>query len=290
MKKYFDDPRLLRFPPHATGYSQRRAWVLATLCRLAYLDAGPERVAGLAEAGFIETADFDVRTEDVHTQGYLAEGPDYDVLVFRGTEPGELRDWITDIDLAARDLGSGVRAHNGFSSAYDSVKGAVADALRARKRPFYVTGHSLGGALAVLACFHIDAEPETRRRLAACYTFGCPRVGNFDFLVRLYKFALYQVVDGDDVVPHMPPRFFSQYGDSGDIRRLFVTRHGVVAVKGWGQDVFQRVRTWFWRQLSNLVFWVTYIPMSGRVMRWAPDALVSDHFIERYIERLKKLA
>jgi hypothetical protein len=290
MKKFFDDPRLLRFPPHATGYSQRRAWVLATLCRLAYLDAGPERAAGLAEAGFAAAADFDVRTKDAHTQGLLVAGPDYDVLVFRGTEPGEVRDWITDIDFGARDLGDGVRAHNGFCAAYDAVKDLVAAAMRERGRPFYVTGHSLGGALAVLACFHLDAEPETRRHLAACYTFGCPRVGNLDFLIRLYKFSLYQVVDGDDVVPHMPPRLFSQYGDSGDIRRVFETRRGVVAVKGWGQDLFQRLRTWFWRQLSTAVFWATYVPMVGRVLRWTPDALVSDHFIESYIARLKKLA
>ena len=47
----------------------------------------------------------------------------------------------------------------------------------------HATGHSLGGALATLAAYDIAtaAEAAGRQLNLACYTFGCPRVGNHAF-------------------------------------------------------------------------------------------------------------
>lgn len=44
-------------------------------------------------------------------------------------------------------------------------------------------GHSLGGALGVLAAYDIaaDAAREGHSIRLACYTFGAPRVGNHSF-------------------------------------------------------------------------------------------------------------
>lgn len=46
-----------------------------------------------------------------------------------------------------------------------------------------VTGHSLGGALAMLAAHDIAKALEAldRNTSVACYTFGAPRVGNYAF-------------------------------------------------------------------------------------------------------------
>ena len=54
----------------------------------------------------------------------------------------------------------------------------------------YVTGHSLGGALAQRATAALD-----RDTLAACYTFGSPRVATLAF-DRLDKAPHYRVVNG----------------------------------------------------------------------------------------------
>ena len=48
---------------------------------------------------------------------------------------------------------------------------------------FYVTGHSLGGALATLAAYDMRAIAKQYGNEAnvSCYTFGAPRTGNHAF-------------------------------------------------------------------------------------------------------------
>lgn len=46
----------------------------------------------------------------------------------------------------------------------------------------YRAGHSLGGALATLAAYDIQAACDCRDKLdLSCYTFGAPRTGNHAF-------------------------------------------------------------------------------------------------------------
>ena len=63
----------------------------------------------------------------------------------------------------------------------------------------YITGHSLGGALAVIATKELD-----RDTLAACYTFGSPRVGNEEFGEEI-RAPIYRIVNAADGVPRVPP-------------------------------------------------------------------------------------
>ena len=65
--------------------------------------------------------------------------------------------------------------------------------------PLYITGHSLGGALAVVATWY-----QSSQRLAACYTFGAPRVCNEE-LIDWFKTPIYRVVNGPDPVSFVPP-------------------------------------------------------------------------------------
>ena len=64
--------------------------------------------------------------------------------------------------------------------------------------PIFVTGHSLGGALATLGAAYLSGWG-----LAACYTFGAPRVGNKEFSSSLQT-PIYRVVNPLDTVPHIP--------------------------------------------------------------------------------------
>ena len=72
----------------------------------------------------------------------------------------------------------------------------------------FVTGHSLGGALAVLAAVDIkhNISPNTKVTL---YTYGQPRVGNdefSDFIFSKLDQTYVRVTHYDDAVAHGPPR------------------------------------------------------------------------------------
>ena len=64
-----------------------------------------------------------------------------------------------------------------------------------------MTGHSLGGALALIATKEI-----ARASIGACYTFGSPRVAGYGF-ARKIKTPIYRVVNARDIVPRVPPVF-----------------------------------------------------------------------------------
>ena len=86
--------------------------------------------------------------------------------------------------------------------------------------PLYITGHSLGGALAVIASIRIT-PPD---RIAACYTYGCPRVGDAEFTNQLWKIPVYRQVHSSDIVPRVP--FGFGYRQTGDLR--YIKRSGTL--------------------------------------------------------------
>ncbi len=143
------------------------------------------------------------------TQGFMArrevgEGVNsMTVLVFRGTEK-KLSDWKTDLRIAMKTVeGRTGRIHSGFLDAYEQVREKIEATIKqevesGRTVRLFVTGHSLGGALAVVATRFLPAE-----YLAACYTFGSPRVGDRE-LSRVFKTPIYRIVNASDAVPRIP--------------------------------------------------------------------------------------
>ncbi len=123
------------------------------------------------------------------------------VLAFRGTEKS-IQDWKTDLRaklVPARDELKPGRIHQGFQESYYAVEADIERELeRFPGEPLYVTGHSLGGALAVVATRFLDAG-----NLAACYTFGSPRVGDLS-LAKEFKTPIYRMVNAADAVPRLP--------------------------------------------------------------------------------------
>ncbi len=75
--------------------------------------------------------------------------------------------------------------------------------------PLYVTGHSLGGALATLTAYHALVHHDD----VHLYTFGCPRVANRPLAEQMdakLQDRAYRCVHGWDIVPRIPP-FFSYH-------------------------------------------------------------------------------
>jgi triacylglycerol lipase len=169
-----------------------------------------------------------VRDDATDTLGFVAAAGERAFVVFRGTR--DLRNWITDLDCrrvnAASALCADGRAagstpqpevHEGFLRALESVWERVAEALgrmAAGKRDLFFAGHSLGGALAMLATARWE-ELNCQLKIdnlqfpisAWLYTFGQPRVGNGAW-ARWYDGRLrgrsFRVVHAQDVVARMP--------------------------------------------------------------------------------------
>lgn len=85
---------------------------------------------------------------------------------------------------------------------------SIIQGLRAlhRNAPIYVTGHSLGGAIATLA---VPDLKEIFGNIHTLLTFGEPRVGNTEFS-KFYPSVIkgLRVVHYADIVPHIPPASF----------------------------------------------------------------------------------
>ncbi|CAK9860162.1 unnamed protein product [Sphagnum jensenii] len=155
------------------------------------------------------------------------------VIAWRGTEPFNTWDWSTDIDFSWARFQNGMAVHLGFLEAlglchptsglsddiiandsqmlaYDDITKIVAKLLFDNPHAqLFVTGHSLGGALAAVygAMLHYNAETEITDRLAAIYTFGQPRVGDQNFANYAHeklKGHYNRVVYCNDIVPRVP--------------------------------------------------------------------------------------
>ncbi|RHY19233.1 hypothetical protein DYB25_007232 [Aphanomyces astaci] len=100
--------------------------------------------------------------------------------------------------------------HEGFWVAYQTVAGRVLAAIEClhsqSPRPVYVTGHSLGGALAILCS--LDVALKWGSHQVTCTTFGCPRVGGnaFKKLYNAHVPATFRFVNSRDPICHSPIR------------------------------------------------------------------------------------
>lgn len=152
------------------------------------------------------------------TQGFackrIAPNEDpYIVIAFRGTEK-KVSDWLTDARAVPTQVGA-TKVHTGFfealkastgedgKTALDKVKEVLdsPETKDANGEPLrlFITGHSLGGALALLTTKLLAPDVN-----GACYTFGAPRIANYEYFERV-KTPVYRVVNSSDIVPRVPP-------------------------------------------------------------------------------------
>lgn len=200
--KYFEHEELLLPPVKRAAYSDRTAWLMAKMSKLAYLPFekdDTELKSALLEAGFVLVKTFN---QD-GTQVFLAKRDSDKMVVFsfRGTQQEDPRDIITDLRANFYQQ-NGVKIHDGFYKAFKCIEDAVKSSAEILKDfSLYVTGHSLGGALALIATRALNSD-----NLAACYTFGGPKVGNEEFDDEI-KPPIYRIVNAYDVVPLSPPTY-----------------------------------------------------------------------------------
>jgi len=245
------------------AYSDRTAWILATCSQLAYQMTPSKKVGGLT-AGlkpFGLKLDQPFYCDKNQNSAYLAIHKTYAVLAFKGTVPSEPETVATDARFLFRPWKFG-EVHTGFLDTAEELRPRIEKAVRKIKTPIFITGHSLGGALALLASILLKG----RERFAACYTYGCPRVGNEQFADRLFKVPVYRCVHRADIVPGVPLLVMG-YRQYGDVR--FLSDDNKVC--GGSEAIWRR-------------FCATYLSP------WNWFGCVSDHGIENYIRILHEYA
>jgi hypothetical protein len=134
-----------------------------------YVDAGAIVGGGPAE----EVAFFRHAATELAAYGEM-QG-DRAIIAFRGTLVSRKANWLVDIDCRFRGTPS---RHRGFGDGWASLRPAITQWLAARApKTIVLTGHSLGGAMAVLAAYDLAEHWP----IAEVTVFGCPRAGTGAF-------------------------------------------------------------------------------------------------------------
>ena len=106
-------------------------------------------------------------------EGYLLKSQDDYVLSFRGTS--SKGDVIADLKARMKPEAQGAKVHRGFKGELDKLWPSIEKAL-VDVDSLYVTGHSLGAAMATIAASRMQ------HKVLALITFGSPRVGTKEFV------------------------------------------------------------------------------------------------------------
>lgn len=232
-------------------------------------------------------------------------------IAFRGTEKS-FADFRTDIKASFRTEnldGIETRLHSGYFKALEAVAEDLQQEIaNGGFSQLFITGHSLGGALAILFTRIYQRDVN-----GACYTFGAPPVGGVEIQYML-KTPVYQIINEVDIVPRLPSpiiaavfrasfifaRFmiklilsplawaFSGSWDErliSSLKNLGKYRHpGYVSyLKGSGNEAHLRYNV----DTADLFKW--WLAVATRRLAGA-KRLIADHSIELYAEKLKSHA
>ncbi|MFF2089786.1 lipase family protein [Paenibacillus sp. NPDC058174] len=144
--------------------------------------------------------------------GFILESEQDIIIAFRGTS--STNDWISDVlasqiqfpYLAEEDC----LTHYGFTEIYSSAREQIIACLGelSPDKTLYITGHSLGGALATLCA--VDAAANTNHTAPNLFTYGSPRAGNPEFVkvFTAYVPSSLRIANLFDIVTYAPPAVY----------------------------------------------------------------------------------
>jgi triacylglycerol lipase len=167
----------------------------------------PESIAPLARANGLVR----IRQGDGWFSGEERDSAIDCVIAFRGTQPLSLDDWQADLAAIKHE---GV--HRGFKRRLAEIWPQITAGLPSNARRFWLTGHSLGGALAILAAVELVKQ---RDCMVSVYVYGTPRVGSAAFALEYRRLHLHNRTfrhrNQCDVVASIPPASLFRYRHVG---------------------------------------------------------------------------
>ena len=122
------------------------------------------------------------------------------LIVVRGT--ANVENVVVDASIKlVKDELAHAYLHEGFAYGAKAVLNALAPDLN-RQTGIDITGHSLGGAVAVVLGMYLDSGGY---RVDNLYTFGQPKVTNIPGSVKFAHLHILRFVTPDDLIPLVPP-------------------------------------------------------------------------------------
>jgi predicted lipase len=137
---------------------------------------------------------------DTQVSYFLTQINGVQVITIRGT--ANAQNVMVDLDInLKKDEALGIQVHQGFALSAAAVYEDVKPLLN-KGMPVETTGHSLGGAVAVLLGMYLQVDGYN---LQAITTFGQPKVSNVRGSIAFSNLPLTRIVTPKDLVPLVPP-------------------------------------------------------------------------------------
>lgn len=198
---------------YTTTLNQANAYWMAVLAKAAYKKRSPDdhdpdetqilKDLQQKDSGFSSVKGYSKNS----AQAILVEHKEYLCMVFRGTD--EIADWLDNINAFPEHVLFG-KFHRGFWNSVEDIwkdiYGDYTELFSKKRRPLFLAGHSLGGAMATVAAARlIDKDLP----FVSVYTFGQPRVMsrstsrifNMEAKSRFFRFH-----NNNDLVTRVPSR------------------------------------------------------------------------------------
>lgn len=187
---------------------------------------------------------------------------------YRGTQTAP--EWQEDMEVQQVQLmevkgmkGKPVLVHSGFYNAYKEVRSTVrkivSDAVAVDPSiTVYVSGHSLGAAIATLCMADFAAAPIANLQDVRGYVFAPPRVGNSAFVSMLLGAAagpvvreLHFIANDADIVPTLPLAVHPNFKDTS--KPLLYTQFPLLRfTDDWGSWVLNHTMPIYVTNLTKL--------------------------------------
>ena len=176
------------------------------------------------------------------------------IVAFAGTN--DFADWLTNLNVDKVDW-RGFQLHEGFHTGEADLFRQLASHYQDELSNVWITGHSLGGALATLHALRF-AEGYGTECLRGVYTFGSPRCmdrRSADMCDRLMRPRHWRIVNGNDIVPRVP--IWLRFKHCG--QHIRINRYGSIVHRP--------------TPLGTLI---------DRVLGYRAD-LITNHFVDKYL-------
>ena len=169
--------------------------------------------------------------------GFILSSKQHNIIVFRGTK--RTMEWVLNINAVYATKKSKMfsqygAVHPGFSTIYSKISAQILEDAKKLDPsiPCYISGHSLGAAIATLAAIDIAVNIPRLQKQVQLYSYASPRVGDRVFAREHNRVVpnSYRVVNLADAITLVPFTVFfkTEYVHVGEEWSFLAQNHDVM--------------------------------------------------------------